>query len=156
MGNAVGCTPVVAMLEKGVLVGLGTDAYTNCMLESVKVAKILQSHHLADPTKGFGEALTLQFTNNPKMATSFFGIELGRLVEGGAADMITLDYRPYTPLTANTVGGHLVFGMTGRQVVDTIIDGKYVMKDREIQTVDEEKLFAESNERAVEIWKTQA
>lgn len=156
MGNAVGCTPVVAMLEKGVFVGLGTDAYTNCMLESVKVAKILQSHHLADPTKGFGEALTLQFTNNPKMASAFFGIALGRIVEGGAADLISLDYRPYTPLTKDNVGGHLIFGMTGRQVVDTMIDGKYVMKNREILTVDEEKLFAESKVRAVEVWRTQA
>ena len=155
MGNAVGCTPVVAMLAKGVLVGLGTDAYTNCMLESVKVAKILQSHHLADPTKGFGEALTMQFENNPKMASSFFGIELGRLVEGAAADLITLDYKPYTPLTANTVGGHLVFGMTGRQVVDTMVNGRFVMKDRVIQTVDEDKLFAESDGRAREVWRTQ-
>lgn len=156
MGNAVGCTPVVNMLEKGVKVGLGTDAYTNCMLESVKVAKILQSHHLADPTKGFGEALTLQFGNNPDIASHLFGIQLGRLKEGAAADMITLDYKNYTPLTANNIGGHIIFGMHGRQVVDTIIAGKFVMKNREIVTVDEDKLFAESQARAVEVWKEQA
>lgn len=155
MGNAVGATPVVRMLEKGVLVGLGTDAYTNDMLESVKVAKILQSHHLADPTKGFGEALKLQFENNPKIASQLFGVKLGVLSEGAAADIIVLDYKPYTPLTAATVGGHLVFGMTGRQVKDTIIAGKFVMKDREILTVDEEKLFAESKERAKAVWQTQ-
>ena len=37
MGNAVGCAPVLKMMEKGITVGMGTDAYTHDMLESMKV-----------------------------------------------------------------------------------------------------------------------
>ena len=39
MGNAVGCSPVLKLFEKGILVGLGTDAYTFDMLESLKVSE---------------------------------------------------------------------------------------------------------------------
>lgn len=153
MGNAVGVTPVLKMLEKGIILGMGTDAYTNDMFESMKVAKVLQSHHHADPTVGFGEALTLQMVNNPKIASSFFERELGVIKEGAYADIITLDYKPFTPFNGDTVGGHILFGMSGRMVNDTIINGKFVMKDREILTVDEDKIFAESIERAPEIWQ---
>ena len=38
MGNAVGISPVLQLYKKGILIGLGTDAYTNDMLESIKVA----------------------------------------------------------------------------------------------------------------------
>ncbi|MDO5714307.1 MAG: putative aminohydrolase SsnA [Tissierellia bacterium] len=153
MGNAVGVTPVLKMLEEGIVLGLGTDAYTNDMFESMKVAKILQSHHHADPTVGFGESLVMQMENNPKITGAFFDKELGILKEGSYADIITLDYKPYTPLNGNTIGGHILFGMSGRLVNDTIINGKFVMKDREIVTVDEDKIFAESMKRAPEIWK---
>uniref|UniRef100_UPI0024B0E6C0 putative aminohydrolase SsnA n=1 Tax=Intestinimonas timonensis TaxID=1689270 RepID=UPI0024B0E6C0 len=37
MGNAVGCSPVLQMFQKGITVGMGTDAYTHDMLESLKV-----------------------------------------------------------------------------------------------------------------------
>ena len=72
MGNAVGYSPVVRMLDKGIRVGLGTDAYTNDMFESLKVAKILQSHALGDPTVGFSHALKLQFDNNPRILQNYF------------------------------------------------------------------------------------
>src|SRR3990172_9391008 len=49
MGNAVGCTPVIEMLRRGVHVGLGTDGYTCDMFESLKVANILHKHHLTHP-----------------------------------------------------------------------------------------------------------
>ena len=42
MGNAVGCAPVLQMYQKGILIGLGTDAYTHDMLESLKVLLPMQ------------------------------------------------------------------------------------------------------------------
>lgn len=153
MGNAVGVTPVLKMLEKGILLGLGTDAYTNDMFESMKVAKILQSHHHSDPTVGFAQALELQMKNNPVLASRFFNREIGVLKEGAYADIIVIDYVPNTPLNENTIGGHLLFGLSGRMVKDTIINGKYVMKDRKILTVDEEKIFAETRAMAPGIWQ---
>jgi putative selenium metabolism protein SsnA len=152
MGNAVGVASVVDMLSRGLRVGLGTDAYTADILASAQVAKILASDHLADPTVGFGQALQMAFVNNPQICAKFFRKDLGVLKTGAYADLITLAYRPFTPLNAESVGGHILFGMSGSQVNDTMVNGAWVMRDRDILTVDEAAIFARSTERAPRIW----
>lgn len=153
MNNAVGTTPVLKMFEKDLRVGLGTDAYTHDMFESMKVAKILQTHHNADPTVGFGETLAMQFKGNPAICAKYFKNDVGVIKKGAYADIITLDYYPYTPFNENNWGGHVLFGMFGRMTNDVMINGKVVMRNKEILTVDEEEIFAKSTERAKEIWK---
>lgn len=152
MGNAVGVAPVVDMLARGLRVGLGTDAYTADILASAQVAKILQSDHLADPTVGFGQALQLAFVNNPKICGQHFRKDLGVLKAGAYADLIAVDYRPFTPLSAESAGGHVLFGMSGSQANDTMVNGAWVMRDRVILTVDEAAIFARSTQRAPRIW----
>jgi putative selenium metabolism protein SsnA len=152
MNNAVGCPPVASMLKQGLRVGLGTDAYTNDMFESMKVANILQSHHLCDPTVGFMETKKMQFENNPKILGKYFKRELGILTKGAYADIITIDYDPLTPINENNWFGHALFGMTGRLVNDTIINGKFVMRNREIQTADTKEIMSKSRARVKEIW----
>jgi putative selenium metabolism protein SsnA len=152
MGNAVGVASVVDMLKRGLLVGLGTDAYTADILASAQVAKILASDHLADPTVGFEQALQMALVNNPKICAKFFRKDLGVLRAGAYADLITLAYRPFTPLTAESAGGHILFGMSGSQVNDTMVNGAWVMRDRDVLTVDEAAIFARSTERAPRIW----
>lgn len=153
MGNAVGTTPVVEMLDRGLLVGLGTDAYTNDMFESMKVAKIVASHDASDPTKGFGQALELQFKNNPQILKRIFKKPLGVLEPGAYADVILVDYRDYTPFNENNWGGHVLFGMYGGMVTDTMCQGKWVMRDRIVLGLDQEEVFAKTKERAQSIWK---
>ena len=152
MGNAVGGAPVVEALGKGVRVGLGTDAYTADMFASASVAKILASHRLGDPTVGFGEAMTLLFGNNPAIAAAHFARPVGVLAPGAYADLITLDYDPITPLHAGSYAGHILFGMSGRMVNDTMVDGRWVMRDRVIQTLDEAQVNARSCAAAPRIW----
>lgn len=153
MNNAVGCPPVASMLKQGLRVGLGTDAYTNDMFESMKVANILQSHQLCDPTVGFNETKQMQFDNNPKILSKYFNKDIGILKKGGYADIITLNYDPLTPMSKDNWFGHALFGMTGRIVNDTIINGKFVMKDREILTADVKEIMSKSRERVKEVWK---
>ncbi|PKK40526.1 SsnA protein [Clostridiaceae bacterium JG1575] len=152
MGNAVGTSPVVKMLEKGLMVGLGTDAYTSDLFESMKVAKILQSHALGDPTVGFSQALTLAMKNNPIIASRHFKKPLGRLMRGAYADVIVLDYDPPTPFNEATAGGHLLFGLSGYQVRDTMINGRFVMKDRILLQKDTALLMAECRKKAKALW----
>jgi len=152
MNNAVGVPPVVSMIKQGIRVGLGTDAYTNDMFESMKVAHILQKHHLCDPTAGFLETKTMQFENNPKILGKYFQKDIGILKKGAYADIITLDYDPPTPLDGGNWFGHALFGLSGRMVCDTIIGGKFVMRNREITGVDVHEIMAKSRERARKIW----
>lgn len=153
MNNAVGAPPVISMISQGLRVGLGTDAYTNDMFESMKVANILHKHHLCDPTVGFMETKKMQFENNPKILNQYFNKSLGVLTKGAYADMIILDYDPLTPMNGDNWFGHALFGFSGRLVNDTMINGKFIMKNREIQTVDVHQIMAKSRERAKEIWK---
>ncbi|MDU1764027.1 MULTISPECIES: putative aminohydrolase SsnA [Anaerococcus] len=153
MNNAVGVPPVNRFFEKGLKVGIGTDAYTNDMFESMKVANIIQAHNTQDPTKGFGETLEMQFKNNPDIVSHFLNNEVGRIKKGAYADLITINYDPYTPINKDNWGGHSLFGLTGRLVNDTIINGKFVMKDKIITTVDQAKIHADSRQRASKVWK---
>jgi cytosine/adenosine deaminase-related metal-dependent hydrolase len=51
---------------------------------------------------------------------------------GAAADVIVMDYKPYTPFSDANIDGHMLFGMTGRQCQTTMINGKLLMRDREL------------------------
>lgn len=153
MGNAVGRTPLVQLLERNILTGIGTDAYTTDMFISAGAAKTLLSHALADPTKGFAEALTLLMQNNPAIASRFFGKPIGVLKPGAAADLIALEYTPFTPLDGQTFGGHLLFGLAGRMCKDSMVAGRFVMREGRILGVDEQAVAARSRERAQEVWK---
>lgn len=152
MGNAVGCAPVVHLLNKGITVGLGTDGYTSDMFESLKVANIIHKHQLRDPRVGWEEAPTMLFENNRKIASKHYKKDLGVLKEGAYADVIVVDYIPHTPLNENTENGHIIFGMTGRSVDTTIINGKVLMKDRILLNIDEESMLAKSREMSNKLW----
>ncbi|HHX69697.1 MAG: putative aminohydrolase SsnA [Miniphocaeibacter sp.] len=153
MNNAIGAPPTIKMMEEGIVVGLGTDAYTNDMFESLKVANILQSHNVCKPGVGFMPAIEAQFKNNPIILAQYYNKPVGKLEKGAYADLITLDYFPHTPINANNWYGHSLFGFTGRLVIDNMINGKFVMKNREIQNVDVDAIHARSAERAAEVWK---
>lgn len=152
MGNAVGCGPVLKMLEKGVLVGLGTDGYTNDMTESFKVANIIHKHNLCNPTVAWGESAQMLFDNNPQIAARYFEKPLGVIKEGAYADIIVTDYDPYTEMTESNINSHVLFGMQGRSVVTTMINGKVVYKDREFVNVDEKAMMAKIREVSKNYW----
>ena len=148
MGNACGCPPTMEIVHRGILTGLGTDGYTQDMLESYKVANALHKHHLCDPNAAWSEVPQMLFEGNAKIAGRYFKKPLGILKEGAAADVIVADYIPRTPMTKDNINSHIVFGMTGRSVVTTMCNGKILMKDRELIGVDEEKVLYEVREEA--------
>ena len=154
MGNAVGCGPVIRLFEEGILLGLGTDGYTNDMLESYKVGNIIHKHNLCDPTVAWGEIPAMLFENNPLIAGRFFSRPLGVLKKGAYADVIVTDYDPLTPMDGNNVNGHILFGMNGRSVVSTICNGKVLMKDRKVLVADEKLVMQECRASATKLWKS--
>ena len=152
MGNAVGCGPVIRLFSEGLLLGLGTDGYTNDMIESYKVGNIIHKHNLCDPTVAWGEIPAMLFENNPKIAGRFFNKPLGILKKGAYADVIVTDYDPLTPMDGNNVNGHILFGMNGRSVVTTVCNGKVLMKDRKVLVADEKSLMKECRASASKLW----
>ena len=152
MGNAVGCSPVLKMFEKGIMIGLGTDAYTHDMLESLKVALTIQRHNAGMPNVAWNEVTTMLFKNNPLIAKKYFGCDVGVLKAGAKADVIVIDYLPFTPFSDQNIDGHMIFGMNGRQVRTTMANGRLLYKDRAFVDLDEEKISGEIFTAAEKLW----
>lgn len=154
MNNAVGVADVPGMLRHGVNVGLGNDGFTNNQFAEIKTAYLLHKSHRRDPrVMGADQVVQLAFANNARIARNFWKRPVGELSVGAAADIILLDYVPYTPLTAGNLPWHLVFGMDGTHVTHTICAGNLLMKDRALVNLDEEMIAAHAREHARQVWK---
>ena len=152
IGNACGCPPTMELVHRGILTGLGTDGYTHDMIESYKVANVLHKHHLCDANAAWGEVPKMLFENNAAIANRYFKTPLGVLKEGAAGDVIVVDYNPPTQLDASNINGHILLGMTGRDVVTTVANGRVLMKDREIKVIDVEEAMAKCREESAKLW----
>ncbi|MCB2307421.1 putative aminohydrolase SsnA [Clostridium estertheticum] len=152
MGNAVGVAPILEMYKKGILLGLGTDGYTSDMMESYKVANIIHKHVKGDSTVAFNEIPDMLFNNNRTITERFIDGKVGILKEGALADIIIVDYNPPTPINESNINSHLLFGINGRFVDTTIINGRVVMENRKLINIDEEKIMAKSRELASDVW----
>lgn len=152
MSNAVGCAPVRTLWEKGIMLGLGTDAYTHDMLESAKASLAVQRHQNGLPDVGWEETAGMLFQNNPRIGERCFQVPLGILKAGAAADIIVMDYRPFTPVSEKNIDGHLLFGMQGSCCRTTIIQGKVRYQDRKFVDLDEEAIQAFCQEQSQKLW----
>ncbi len=155
LNNAVGVADVPALTRRGVVVGLGTDAMTENMLEELRAA--LWVRHLAagDPSTGWSETLATLLVGNAAIADRLWpGAGLGELREGGAADLVLIDYHAPTPLDETTFGGHLVFGLSQASVDTTIVAGRVLMAGKRLRLdLDEAALAAQARERSRALWE---
>jgi putative selenium metabolism protein SsnA len=154
MNNAVGVAEVEKMLDKGITVGLGNDGFYNNMFTEIHTAYLLHKVCKGDPRVMPGDRLIeMAFNNNAVIASLFFPKPVGALTPGAFADIILLDYVPYTPLTDANYPWQLIFGMDGSHVTHTIAGGQLLMKDRELLTLDEVAIAAKATELSKSVWK---
>ncbi|KUK15254.1 MAG: Selenium metabolism protein SsnA [Petrotoga mobilis] len=153
MGNAVGAAPIKDFFDHEILTGLGTDAYTHDMFESIKVANLLQKHQSGDPQAGWNEVYNMAFNNNIQIVSNLLGVEIGKIKENFRADLIIVDYIPPTPIEKDNVYSHILFGMNGGMVETVIIDGKIIMDDREVTVLDYERIHRRTREQARRFWE---
>ena len=154
MNNAVGIADLERMNAHGVLVGLGTDAMTHDMRQELRAGIWAQRHKQQSPSAGFAELVRALWSVNPLAATRLWGAPVGELREGGAADIIAIEYDPATPLTDETLLGHLVFGLASARVDTTIVGGKVLMHGgRLLLDLDEHEVAAKAREAASKVWE---
>jgi putative selenium metabolism protein SsnA len=154
INNAVGVADLIGMTERGITVGLGTDAMTVNMLEELRQA--LWIHHLArqDPSVGFMEAMRALTVGNAAIAERCWGLGLGELREGCAADIILMRYDPPTPFDEETVLGHLAFGLSQAAVDTTIVGGRVLMENQVLKLdIDEVEIARQSRDLARRLWQ---
>jgi putative selenium metabolism protein SsnA len=154
MNNAVGVADVEGLLQRNVLVGLGNDGFSNNMYSEMKAAYLVHKLNQSDPRAMPGDVVTgLAYSNNAEIASRFFAKPLGKLAVGAYADVVILDYHPFTPLTAGNLPWHILFGIGGCEVTHTICGGRVLMKERELLTIDEGAIVAQAMERSQQVWK---
>jgi len=153
MNNAVGAARWLDLLKRGVLVGLGTDGMASAMIASARAAYLLQRHAQTDPRVAFGESCDLLLKNNRAICERLFKDKRGVLAAGALADVIIVDYTPFTPLNSNNFYGHLLFGLNYATVDTTVCRGQVLMEQGKLVRPGEEELRAKCVERAAKLWK---
>lgn len=153
MNNAVGTARILDLIKTGATVGLGTDGMTSNMLEEVKTAFLIQHHTTEDPRVAFCEAVDMLLFNNPKIASKYFKHKTGVIEKEAFADIIIVDYHPFTPINQDNFYGHFVYGIGASLIDTTMINGKILYQNKKIKRIKEEKLFSEAVEFATEVWK---
>jgi putative selenium metabolism protein SsnA len=154
MNNGVGAAPVESLIAAGVRVALGNDGFSNTMWDEWKAAYLAHKLVARDPRRMPGDLVAeIAAYNNADLASLHFGMPIGRLTEGAAADLILVDYQPTTPLTAGNLPWHIIFGFQSSMVTSTMAAGRWLMRDRRVLTLDETRITAESRELAAAVWK---
>jgi 5-methylthioadenosine/S-adenosylhomocysteine deaminase len=139
----MGLTPIQALREAGVPVGLATDGAvsnnTLDILESLRLMVMLQKHEMRDPeTMPIPEALEIAFSGSA--AVLGMAGEIGRLAPGYLADIILLNmdglhHQPLHSLTAS-----LVYNARPDDVKTVIVNGRVLMRDRRLLTLNKEEI----------------
>jgi len=78
---------------------------------------------------------------------------IGYLAVGARADLIFVDYHPFTPLTAGNLPWHILFGFEASMVTTTLVDGKILMRDRQLLTLDEKAIAEAALALAPGVWQ---
>lgn len=155
MNNGVGAADIDGLLAAGVKLCLGNDGFSNNMWAEWKMAYLLHKLANRDPRRADGMNIArMAWDNNARLMERFFpGAKIGEISVGAVADLIFVDYQPFTPLTAGNLPWHLLFGFEASMVTTTICAGQILMRDRQLLTLDEAAIAAEALDLAPAVWE---
>jgi len=148
MNNAVGRAPLGLLGER---VALGTDGIGADMFEESRAGFF----RLHEDGAGVGPDWPLaRLAEGARLAGRLFAEpSLGRIEPGAPADLAVLDYAAPTPVSADSLGGHWVFGLSARAVRDVVVAGRVVVADRRLALVDGDRLAADARGQAERLWR---
>ncbi len=152
MNNGLLVTPVLDLVSRGVLLGLGTDGMSNAMIAQARAAYLLQRDTHRDPRVAFAEACALLLKNNRAVCDRLFKDPRGALAPGQLADVAVFDYTPITPFEKGTFLGHLLFGLVNAPVRHTVARGRVVVENGALPHLDEKGIRARAVEHARKLW----
>jgi 5-methylthioadenosine/S-adenosylhomocysteine deaminase len=156
---ASGIAPVKRMIELGLNVGIGTDGPASNndldMFEEVRLAAFLAKGASGDPTALPAQTALLMATRLGAEAMHIGDIT-GSLQPGKRADMILVDTSPLhnSPQfrhDRNSKYSQLVYAAKSTDVSDVMVNGKWLMRDRQLLTLNEEELIHSGQEYARKI-----
>src|SRR5208337_5674857 len=137
--------PVQDLLDKGITVAIGTDGPASNnnldLLEEMRSASLMAKLITGDP-RALGACSVLRMATIDGATVLGMADRIGSLEPGKLADLIVIELnRPHlTPLYDPI--SHLVYAARGTDVRDVMVNGRWVVQDRRITTVDEANLMA--------------
>jgi 5-methylthioadenosine/S-adenosylhomocysteine deaminase len=149
LGNGIARVP--EMLAAGLNVGLGHDAAestNNCdLFEVMKFASLIHRAARVDASLQQAPDVLQMATRNGAAA---LGHDTGQLSVGRKADVILVGtgnvmFTPLIPGNADQLYSHLVFAANGSAVDTTIVDGRILMRHRQLLTMDEPEILRQAN-----------
>ena len=154
MKLASGIAPVEKMLKMGVNVSLGCDGgpsnNTYDMIREMRLASYLQKVHTLDPLSLPAETVLEMATLNGAKALGMENL-IGSLEKGKRADFIIINHRkPHLTPMYNPVS-NIVYAASGSDVETVVVDGKIIMKDRKVLTLNEEEILEKAAEQGLKI-----
>ena len=156
---ASGFAPVQKMLADGLNVGIGTDGPASNndldMFEEVRLASFVAKAASNDPTV-LPAATALTMATRLGAQALHLGHITGSLEVGKRADMILVDINPLhntprfkrDPLNAYS---QLVYASKSTDVTDVMVNGKWLMRDHQLLTLNEKELIAQARDLATKI-----
>jgi putative selenium metabolism protein SsnA len=146
MNNRVGYAPVHMFGEK---LALGTDGFPADMLEEARLAFLKKRDSRNDENVNYVSLIA----GGQRLISEIFGKQFGTFDKGATADLVVMNYREPTPMTNDNLLGHYLFGMQSSMVESVMVGGKWEMKNRKIQGIDEREVFAKFRQLARKLWK---
>jgi len=156
MNNAVGLGDVESMLRLGIKVCMGNDGFSNAMWDEWRTCYLAHKLIHRDPRRmNGGSVIEMGVYNNALLAQHFFPDSpgLGTIQQDAPADLILVDYEPITEMTTGNLPWQILFGFRDSMVTMTMVDGKVLMQDRQLTTIDEKKISAEARKRSRDVWE---
>ncbi|MBK8026278.1 MAG: amidohydrolase [Chloroflexi bacterium] len=156
---ASGIAPVTAMLRQGLNVGIGTDGPASNndldMFEEMRLAAIVAKTEANDPTVVPARDALLMATRQGAAAL-FIDHLTGSLEPGKRADLLIMDAEPLhnSPQflhDPNAVYSRIVYAGKASDVSDVLCDGRWLMRDRALLTVDVPSILDDARQVALEI-----
>lgn len=154
MKIASGVAPIARMLEAGVRVGLGTDGAASNndldMWEEMRLASFLQKVEQMDP-EVLPATTVLDMATIGGATAIGLGDKVGSLEVGKRADLIQVAFEDVHHVPTFDVISHLVFVSDEQDVASVVVDGKVLMKEREMLTIDTDRVTSEATALAARI-----
>jgi len=145
MKLASGIAPVSRLISEGINVSLGTDGAASNnkldMMQEIRMATYLQKVSLEDPTALPVDQVLKMATINGAKALGFE--RTGMLKEGWDADLVVFDTRKANWYPTYNYKSALVYSASSGDIESVMVQGRFVMKDRVLLTMDEERVLYE-------------
>ncbi len=156
---ASGFAPITEMFAAGLAIGLGTDGAASNndldLFEEMRLASFIAKAITKDPTALPARSILSLATNLGAKALHLQHL-IGSIQVGKRADLIlinlhTLHAQPAFSRDPEAIYSRIIYAAKSADVTDVMVNGRWLMREKALQTIDEAPLFSEVNNYAINI-----